>query len=91
MMDKLKEHRKIQLEEILVAGSDYQKNNLVFCTRLGTVISSRNLNRDWEKFIRAADIDHIKLHGTRHSFATYLLEENVQEILSKDTRACRKK
>ena len=77
LVNKLKEHRIIQLEEIIQMGSKYTKNNLVFCTNNGNPIFLRNLEKYWKNFLDSANVKNINLHGTRHSFASLLLEANI--------------
>ncbi len=83
---RLKEHKTRQAAEILKAGPMYQKNDLIFCTTLGTMIEPRNYNRDFSKIIKNAGIDNFNLHGLRHTYTTRLSELGIdpkirQELL----------
>lgn len=81
LVEVLKEHRKKMFEE-----GNYGLDRPVFCTRNGTHIVPRNLNRKFDQILRRAGIEDVTLHSLRHTFATRLLElgENlkvVQELL----------
>jgi len=65
---------------------------LVFCTEDGHRIWPRNLNRQYDTMLKKAGVQHKKLHTTRHTFASMLIEDgedirNVQEMLGHATRA----
>jgi integrase len=81
-----KDRQEDQKEGLRKLGIEYQDNDLIFASELGTPIEPRNLNRKFYKLIAQAGIENINLHGLRHSFATRLLEEKehpkvVQELL----------
>jgi integrase len=73
----LKKHRALQDAEKAVAGSAYNKMNLVFCSNVGTYIEPRRINMTLEKLIRKANIEHINFHALRHTFATRALENGI--------------
>jgi integrase len=82
----LKAHKARQNEEKLFFGAAYHDENLVFCTEEGHRIWPRNFNRIYDNLLERAGIEHKKLHTTRHTFATMLIEDgedmrNVQEML----------
>ena len=73
----LKAHRVRQLEERLVAGSRWKESGLVFTTRLGTPLDSRNVSREFHRLLREAGLPSIRLHDLRHTAATLLLAQGV--------------
>lgn len=75
----LRAHRTRQLEERLQLGLSWQPWELVFCTRLGTPISPRNLVRDFKKLLRRADLPDIRFHDLRHSCASLLAAQGVPQ------------
>ncbi|MBM7872246.1 integrase [Clostridium pascui] len=82
----LRQHRKNQVEEILRFGTDFNKENLIFCSQSGTPIDPKNFDRKFKNILKNAGLKKINLHILRHTFATRLLELNehpkvVQEIL----------
>jgi integrase len=82
----LRQHKGRQLQEKLVAGARWHDHGLVFCTRIGTPISPRNLLRSLQMLLDRAHLPHMRFHDLRHSCATLLLAQGVpvkvvQEIL----------
>jgi integrase len=71
----LKEHRRIQAEERLKAGADYQQHDLVFATSEGSPLMPRNLKRrHFRPILKTAKLpDDFRLYDLRHSCATLLL------------------
>ncbi len=71
----LKEHRRVQAEERLKAGAEYQNNDLVFATSEGGPIQPRNLKRRHLRPIleRAKLPVSFRLYDLRHTCATLLL------------------
>ncbi|MDI9496738.1 MAG: site-specific integrase, partial [Bacillota bacterium] len=52
-------------------------DNLVFITEVGTKLNAPNLRRQWERLLNRAGVSYLKFHCIRHTFATQLLERNV--------------
>jgi integrase len=82
----LKAHKAKQNQERLFYGVAYHDENLVFATEEGHRIWPRNFNRIFDNMLKKAGIEHKKLHTTRHTFASMMIEDgedirNVQEIL----------
>ncbi|MFZ5639182.1 MAG: site-specific integrase [Bacillota bacterium] len=85
----LKAWRVKQNQEKLRLGPDYQDNNLIFCSALGTITDPRDLNRLLDTLLKKANLPKIRFHDLRHSVATILLKEKihpkiVQELLGHD-------
>lgn len=55
----------------------YKDNNVIFSTDSGTYINPSNLNRRFKKTLKKADMEPIKFHSLRHTYATRLFENNV--------------
>lgn len=86
VVDLLKQHRKRQLEAKLLAGSQWEEHNLVFCTSLGTPFNPSKLIERFNTLVKKAELPHMRFHDLRHSAATILLAMNVhpkivQELL----------
>jgi integrase len=69
---------------------EYDKRNeisskYVSCTNVGTLNSSRNLQRSLDRIIKRSGIDkHVTLHTLRHTFGSTLLRNKVGiEVVSK--------
>jgi integrase len=75
----LREHRRLQAAERLVAGPRYRNLDLVFATETGTPIDLRNLSqRHFKAVLKAAGLPAtIRLYDLRHTSATLLLTAGV--------------
>lgn len=74
---KLKVHKKKQLEEKLLAGELYYDNDYVFCNELGYPMDDKKPGRNLKSILKKLDIEPIKFHALRHTYATRLFEANV--------------
>lgn len=82
---ELKVHRKRQLAEELLAGSNYNKEEgLIFCTPLGKKLDTRRLYHIHCQALKDAKLEHMAFHDLRHTCATLLLQagENIKTIQS---------
>lgn len=72
---QLKRHKIIQAQERLKWGSEYQNNELVFATDLGSPLSIQNLTaRHFKPALKRAGLNtSIRLYDLRHTCATLLL------------------
>ncbi|MDU6986443.1 MAG: tyrosine-type recombinase/integrase [Terrisporobacter othiniensis] len=77
VLSKLKEHKKSQNGQILKAGEMYKNNNYVFCNELGYPLDSKKPTRNLQSVLKKIDIEPIKFHGLRKTYATRLFEANV--------------
>jgi integrase len=73
----LKAHRARQAEERLAAGTRWQANDLVFCTRVGGPIDAAVLWRTFKRLLVKAELPPIRFHDLRHSTASLLFKEGV--------------
>ena len=83
---KLNEHVLWYLNEL----KEYDKRNHIesdnlCCTRVGTLNTSRNLQRSLDRIVQKAGINkHVTLHTLRHTFGSTLLRHDVNiEVVSK--------
>jgi integrase len=77
LFSKLKEHRMRQLQEKLIAGSNWQETGLVFTSRLGTPVDPRHVKRYLDPLLKKAGLPHYRVHDLRHFCASLLLAQNV--------------
>jgi integrase len=75
---EIKNHRKLQLQERLKAGEAYADNDLVFCNEVGQPIEPSYLRVMYYRILEKAKIKHKNFHTLRHTFASRMLESNVQ-------------
>ncbi len=77
LLDALQEQKAAQLGERLLAGSEWQDEDLVFAQPNGRPIDKKTDYDDWTRLLQAAGVRHVRLHDGRHTAATLLLSENV--------------
>ena len=73
----LREHRARQNTERLSAGPLWENYDLVFATRRGRPLGSRNVTRSFRDLTRRAGIRDVRFHDLRHTAATFLLAQGV--------------
>lgn len=73
----LKDHKQKMIAANLAAGRSNKDYNFVFQTRNGLPQDGSNVTKYWNKILTKAGVDHVVLHGTRHSFVTRLAEQNI--------------
>ena len=71
---KLAGHKRVQSEQRLKLGSEWQAYDLVFCGEFGTPLSIPNLTyRYFRPILEKANLQRMRLYDLRHSHATLLL------------------
>src|SRR6195952_1603174 len=73
----LHEHKAAQLGEQMLAGSEWNDEDLVFAPANGRPIDKKTDYDDWTALLLKAGVRHVRLHDGRHTAATLLLSENV--------------
>ncbi len=73
----LRSHRARQLEERLVAGDQWQDDNLVFSTPLGAPLTGTQVTKHLQELAHSAQIRALRFHDLRHTCATLLLAQQV--------------
>lgn len=68
---------KHKQENIQIEHDSYNKDNHVFCSTIGSVLSPRNVQRAHYKVCDNAKINRVGFHALRHTFATRMIEEGV--------------
>jgi integrase len=82
----LREHRRRQLEERIVAGPAWQDLDFVFASPIGTPLDGSAVTRRYQRTLKAAGLPRQRFHDTRHACASFLLAQGVplrvvQEVL----------
>lgn len=79
----LKAHRKSQAAEALKAPVWRNEDGFLFTTTVGTPLDKEAALRWWKKLCKTAGIPPRRLHATRHTAATWLLQQGVPlEVVS---------
>ena len=74
---KLKEYKKEQNKQRLLVGEAYINNNYIFTDDIGNVIDDKRPGRNLKTILTKLDIEPIKFHALRHTYATRLFEANI--------------
>jgi integrase len=69
----LKTHRALQLQERLVAGSDWVDDDLIISTNTGNRVSPSNFDQTLGRLVAAAGVPRLTSHGLRHTAATHIV------------------
>ena len=82
----LRSHKARQAAEKLSLGQAYQDHGLVFCREDGRPLDLRVFAAALHRVLAAAGLPRIRLHDSRHTFATLMLElqespKTVQALL----------
>lgn len=77
ILEKLKVHKKKQLQEKLSLGKLWKDNGLVFTSEIGTPIEPSRLTRAFHFLLKKAGLKTLGLHSLRHTFATRVIENGM--------------
>lgn len=77
ILTKLKDHKIQQSKNKLQLGELYSNNDYVFCDNLGYPIDDKRPNRNLKSLLTKLNIEPLKFHGLRHTYATRLFEAGV--------------
>lgn len=81
-LSAIRAHRKAQAVERL-AATYWRDDGIVFATESGTYLDPRNALRAWHEWTEAAGLGKRRMHASRHTAATMLLEAGVPlEVVS---------
>lgn len=74
---KLKKLKAQQNEQKLLVGEEYFNRNYVFTDAIGNPIDDKRPGRNLSSILKKLNIQHIKFHALRHTYATRLFENNI--------------
>lgn len=74
-MRALARRRAEQAAERLVAGSEWEDNDLIVATRVGRLVLPRSYDRALERFVESAELPRLTSHGLRHTAATHMVQQ----------------
>ena len=76
---------RVKQQEISIhkttCGSEWQDLNLLFPNANGGYTNQSNFRRRYKKALSTAGIREIRIHDIRHTFATVLIEEDVNRLI----------
>jgi integrase len=73
----LREHRKRQVEERLLAGARWEDWDLVFPSRYGTPLNRHNVSHRFKELLARLGLPELVFHELRHTCASLLLAQGV--------------
>jgi integrase len=76
-LDKLRDHKRQQWREKIVAGDRWRENDLIFPSTIGTPMGPRNMVREFKESLQRARLPNIRFHDLRHTAATLMLQEGI--------------
>jgi integrase len=75
----LKAHRAAQLQERATAGPAWHEGDFVWCQPNGRPIGSHADWEEWRALLKAAGIRQVRVHDARHTAATLLLAQGIDQ------------
>lgn len=76
-VQQMRNHRKSQLEERFLFGSDYKDHDLVFSRIDGRPVSYSTVDKERKRWVERSGVTYTVLHGLRHNHASALVEQGV--------------
>lgn len=83
-IETLRKHKIQQSQNRLRLGRDYQDNDLVFPQLDGNLQNPRVFSKDFKRLATRIGLDHVTLHGLRHTHLTMLLRANVHPKIASE-------
>ena len=83
-VEALRAHKERQKTERSNAWPDWQDNDLVFPSRIGTPLEPDNLRRSWGRIRKAAKLGDVRFHDIRHTCVSLLLDLGVPPHIVRD-------
>ncbi len=77
----LRDHRQQQYLEMQSVGDDWQDNDLVFPSTIGTPYNRSNLRKRFKLILDEAGLPEIRFHDLRHTAATLMLNHGIPVIV----------
>ena len=75
----LKRRRTEQAEERLLAGAEWEDNDLIIATRQGRLVLPRSYDRSLALIVDKAKLPRLTSHGLRHTAATHMVN-NAKDV-----------
>lgn len=75
-LELMRAWKRQQAQYRLELGS-WGDRNFIFTNQVGKPMEPRRAAKKWAELLECSGISHIKLHGARHTFATVMLQKDV--------------
>lgn len=72
---RLVAHREFQAEERLLAGDDWDDQDMMLATQTGNRLSPGNFDQTLERLVKKAGVPRLTSHGLRHTAATHMVRQ----------------
>ena len=79
--DKLRDHHQKQMNEKKAMGSQWNENDLIFPSKIGTPMHQRNLLRRFKSLIQESGLREIRFHDLRHTAASLMLNHGISPLI----------
>ncbi|NLN69423.1 MAG: site-specific integrase [Chloroflexi bacterium] len=76
-IEKLRSHKNRQEKERMLKGNEWQENDLIFPSPIGTPLDSSNVVKAYKRSLEKAGLPNIRFHDLRHTAATLMLQEGI--------------
>jgi integrase len=76
-LSQLKAHRERQELLRAIAGDQWQENNLIFTSSIGTFLDQSKVSKEFKRLLREAGLPSIRFHDLRHTSISLLLGMRV--------------
>jgi integrase len=77
MLDRLAEHRKRQDREREEAGSQWQENDLIFPSSIGTPFEGHRIWDEFKELLMKAGLPDMRFHDLRHTALSLLMDMGI--------------
>jgi len=84
VVEELRIWKMRQAEELLRLGVRPDRGTFVVTKANGEPVQPRSLTHEWTRLIGAAGLPRIRLHDTRHSHATHMLQSNINPKIASE-------
>ena len=76
-IDKLRQYKKDQQNDRMLAGNKWQEHDLIFPSPIGTPLDPSNIVKAYKRSLKAAGLPEIRFHDLRHTAATLMLQQGI--------------
>lgn len=76
----------LKKRDMIKCGSSFNREHkdMIFLTENGEFIDAGNIDKSWIYFLKRCNVNHLKFHALRHTYATLQFENNIRiETVSK--------